>query len=42
MPNVVDDFDVRDHIFAVDVQHESVIVGESERIVDLLRCVADQ
>lgn len=36
MPNVVDDFDIRDDILSINVKHESVVVGEGERIIDFL------
>lgn len=42
MPNIVDDFYVRDDIFAVDVQHKSIVVCESEGVVDFRSCVADK
>lgn len=42
MPNIVDDFYVRDDIFAVDVKHKSIVVCESEGVVDFRGCVADK
>jgi hypothetical protein len=41
VPNVVNNFDVAENIFAIHVQNEAIVVGECECIITILVSIGD-
>lgn len=39
MPDIINNFDISYHVLTIDIKHKSIVIRESERIINILCCV---